>query len=170
MDNMTLTELKDFRSLLVRTPEKELLMEGINLVEFANMFHLSSDEFFKILPMYLRLKDFMDYQINSQETSSKDNWIFANELMVPKDKYERIKQSIFDLAYIGCSKIGDSDHKHWACDNASGFEMYRTNKSLTDRGIFHAIYTSVSGGYNIKASDVVVDKEEYEEKYNMLKR
>jgi len=168
MTKTKLEEIQEYKTLLTYSREG-LIIEGQDLVELANMYHLSAEDFFEILPAYLRLKEFMGCRIISTKIITPEYEPTSRELLVGADSYNQIKESIFRLALMGCSKIADRNMDHWAASCLYLKGALEKSQALMDKQLYHAIYSSSHGGFNIKASNVLVDEAEVIEKYSRLK-
>lgn len=164
MENMSIEEIREYRSLLTKTKEGQLLMEGQNLEEIANMYHLSIVDFFKILPIYFEYRNITDFKIVTTQMGVGRP---TNEFFATPEEYEALRRHIFEIAFIRCSDIGDRSY-NTVCE-ASGVSLSRALKisdDLAKEEIYHAIYRSALGGYDIKNTGRKVDKNNLMEQYS----
>lgn len=166
---MSMQELKNYQSLL-KYEDGKLLMEGQNLVEIANMYHLSVSEFFVMLPTLLCKSGYDGYRIVKNVIIEPSLEKVTAELFVDEESYESIKKEIFDFAYFSCSSLGDRQFGCWAATSAYLYRAIDKCKQLQEDKIFSSIYSSSSGGYNIKRSFVSGDEESYQKVYSIINK
>ena len=174
---------------------KKLMIDGVDLGELANMYHLSIPLFFLFVEDYLTSRG-LDFKpnciINNNDSVKIEeplppkavyidgrrivmNDVTSNivrvknsELLVPSENIEIVKERIFDLAYIKCSNIGDKNWDHWSLDSSNAYSM--NQHLLRKQDCYSCIYGSARGGFNEKMSDVPIDYKDREARLRLIRK
>lgn len=172
-------EKKDLMKLLT-VSDKKLMIEGEDLVEIANMYHLSVDNFLELFKYYLKENQALlesGYYIGSTEVTMLEDpsqlttLKSTGEILVPANGYEAMKKQIFDFAYTKCSNLGDSSFGCWGLSSVEAWTT-RFSYQISDQNSknYSCIYASSKGGWNQKVSNVPIDKVDQEKRYSLIKR
>ena len=163
MESIINNKTDNYKQLLYIS--KQLLLEGSDLSIIANMYHLSTGEFFDLFSYYIKNSDMKGYKI---VTTEGDNIAKTKELSVQLPQYQLFREEIYKFAYLRCSNIGNTKFSCWAADCDRLSTTMEISNELTNKGIYHAIYSSARGGYNIKQSNVSISPEELTKQYQLL--
>lgn len=172
-------EKREMKQLLTYE-DRKMIMEGEDLVQLANMYHLSVVDFLELFKLYLKFNQkslVSGYSIATTDetrlTTPKEDFELKTygEILVPEYGYEDMKKKVFDFAYTKCSEIGDKKYDHFGLSSAQvysgGFDTILTKENPE---YYSCIYSSSHGGWNQKVSNVKINKEEQEKLYSLIKR
>lgn len=167
-------EKQELRKVLSYSQNK-LMLAGYDLADLANMYHLSVHDFFYLFQMHLRansdsLKGECTIIDSVHEVISPNtNAYFWNtsEILVPEDCYEDMVKRIFDFAYINCSNVGDTSFHHFGLDNGDKYALNKVIKNLEKK--YSCIYQLRNYGWKQKISDVVIDEQDREERFALIR-
>lgn len=156
----------------------KIMIEGYDLVDIANMYHLSIDTFLTLFQIYLqknKRKLNNNYSISigkegiyTAETMANIKWQRTGEILVLSDQYETMKKKAFDFAYTKCSRLGDTNFSKFGLEDVDSTTLSKTISKL--EVTYSCIYRSVNGGWSQKISDIKIDEEDQMKRYALIKR
>lgn len=168
MNNLN-TNQEEYKSLL--TYEKgNLLLEGKNLAEYANMHPESINSFTKYIEILLLNRKYDDYQIIKTQTHDSGEYRTFFELRAKTNIYEQLKETIFNFAYTCCSNVVEEDSdKYWIYKEWTLKKCITKSEFLWAEGNFIAILPSRVKDYNIRlAYGKKVNEQERVESYQQF--
>lgn len=150
----------------------ELLLEGKNLAEFANMHPDSVSTFTKLIKFALLSKYNDAYQVIKTQTYDLGSCYTSFELKVKPSIYEELRKNIFKFAYICCSNVVEEvSNNYWGARNCDiNSALYQSERLSNCAQNFHAILPSTSRykKYSVKYSFVKANEEDIQEQYNQF--
>ena len=163
---------------LLTVSDKKLMIEGENLVELADMYDSSVQDFLKLFRLYLianknKLKSAV-YLIDTSTTeliSPNDDFQFKTrgELLTTAEGYEDMKKRVFDFAYTMCSNTANESYTHLE----TNYNDWKICKILTDeeQEYYSCLYSSSKPGmWCQKISNIRISKKHQAYKYAFIKR
>lgn len=166
-------ENQELRKLLSYEKGK-LMLEGHDLKELANMYHLSVYEFFTLFEMYLirnneKLKGNCIIKEKREVILTPTSIQYPNnvEMLVSGEEYEDMKRKIFDFAYTKCSNLGDQAFDFWGLDCSEEYDLIRKINGSSSK--YSCIYKSSRIGWNQKVSSLDIDIEDQEKRFALIR-
>lgn len=165
---------------LLTYEDKKIILDGFNLVEIADMYHLSVVDFLSLFKYYLQENQaFLEsgYYIGSTEAALLTDPMqpvtlkTSGEILVPADGYEAMKKQVFDFAYTKCSNQGDNSFGCWGLSSVEAWTTRFTHQ-IKERNpeYYSCFYTSSRGGWNQKISKIKIDKEDQTKRYALMQK
>ena len=157
----------------------KLMLDGYDLVEIANMYHLSVGAFFELLKYYFivnqgQLRGELILTSTQNELTKPLKYVSDfidgsnKEILVDGEEYEDIKKRIFDFAYTYCSDVGDTKFDSWGLVYA---DEHKLKKCISNVGTtYSCIYRSFRKGWNQKVSNVPIDREDQAKRFALIKK
>lgn len=155
-------EINGYKRLLIGN-YKDLYIDDIDLKKEANMSNLCMSDFFVLLYGYFDIHNLKGYMLKSRESG-------LVELYVKDEVYDEFRAIIFKFAHICCSEAGVIKFQRWGKECQNLYDALHVSNKLENSGVLHTIYSSTSGGWNIKESKVRVKNKQLEKKLKIFIR
>ena len=187
--------MKDELEKLLEFKDGKLMIEGQDLVEVANMYKLSVPVFMYLLQMNLCTKKVDIYERIDRSKNNdiiitnikekrylapfdlryEESYVFEGEVLVPSNRYEEIKEKVFNFAYEKCSNRVNPLDKWTEIIDLSKDEFLKVVSDDYFEEYYMALYPSIhnhwkakiSGSYGANLIKLNTDKEK---RYSLIKK
>ena len=162
-----MTKKEDYLTLLTYD-KKELLLDGLSLPEIANMHPKSIKDFTMYIEVLLLKENLNNYQVVKTKTYTTENYQANFELKVKEKEYDKIKELIFDFAFICCSNLVEEQKSdYWKTKDWNFRDTFNQSMKLFKKGEIHALYNN---GHRDKYSIKITNNQKLNNSYREEKK